>query len=175
MVDVKVLQHLPIPEIIKTLGAKPPRGQATGDLKQVGIALNVSIVPHKFDMLEVKPLCVFMTNDEERSCIFYRTDLAENQRFRVDRIAITKAFAKYIITGSKGFLINESTYFSPREKQFMYEFLMPEEEVHDVIRQLLMPMVLSLANVFSVEPNFVVERLDDMKGTLKSMVAGYDF
>ena len=175
MVDVKVLQHLPISEIIKTLGAKPLRGQATGDLKQLGIALNVSIVPHKFDEVEVKPLCAFITNDEGRSCIFYRTDLAENQRFRVDRIVITKAFAKYIITGSKGFLITESTYFSPREKQFIYEFLMPEEEVHDVNSQLIMPTVLNLANVFSVEPNFVVERLDAMRGTLKRMVAGYDF
>ncbi len=175
MVDVKVLQHLPISEIIKTLGVRPPRGQATGDLKQLGIALNVSIVPHKFDELEVKPLCVFMTNDEARSCIFYRTDLAENQRFRVDRIAIAKAFAKYIITGANKFMITESTYFSPREKHFMYEFLMPEEEVHEVNSKLLMPTVLSLANVFSVEPNFVVERLDAMKGKLKGMIAGYDF
>lgn len=174
MVDIKAIQHLPIQEIIRTLGALP-RGEVTGDLKQMGIALNLSIVPYKFDELETKPLCAFITNDEGRSCIFYRTDLAENQQFRLDRIAIAKALAKYIITDSKGFLINESTYFSAREKQFVYELLMPERKVREVCNQLIMPTVLSLANVFSVEPNFVVERLDAMKGKLRYMVAGYDF
>ena len=52
---------------------------------------------------------------------------------------------------------------------------MPERKVREVCNQLIMPTVLSLANVFSVEPNFVVERLDAMKGKLRYMVAGYDF
>lgn len=175
MIDIKAIQHLPISEIIRTLGALP-RGDVTGDLKQMAIALNLSVVPYKFDELkDDKPLCAFITNDEGRSCIFYRTDLAEGQQFRLDRIAIAKALVKYIITGSNGFLINESTYFSIREKQFIYELLMPESKVRDVCKQLIMPTVLSLANIFSVEPNFVVERLDAMKGKLRYMIAGYDF
>ena len=173
MVSIQELQHKPIPEIIKILGALP-RGEVTGDLKQMGIALNLSMISYKFDEVEVKPLCAFITNAEGQSCIFYRTDFAE-QQFRLDRIAIAKALAKHIITGSKGFLITESTYFSPREKQFVYELLMPERKVREVCQQLIMPTVVSLANIFSVEPNFVVERLDAMKGKLRYMVAGYDF
>lgn len=173
MVSIQELQHKPIPEIIKILGALP-RGYVTGDLKQIAITLNLSMISYKFDEVEDKPLCAFITNDKGQSCIFYRTDLAE-QQFRLDRIAIAKALAKYIITGSNGFFITESTYFSIREKNFIYELLMPEAKIHEVNRRLIMPTVLSLANIFDVEPNFVVERLDAMKGVRRRMIGGYDF
>lgn len=52
---------------------------------------------------------------------------------------------------------------------------LPRGGVTGDLKQLIMPTVLSLANIFSVEPNFVVERLDAMKGKLRYMVAGYDF
>ena len=173
MITVQELQHKSIQEIIRILDVRVD-GYASADLKKLAYALEVSALSYNFDALTrggVKLLCTFVTNEKGRSCIFYNEELSNEEC----RIIVTKAFARYILTGNKSFSITPSTTFSKQENRLVYELLMPEEEIYDVIYRLILPTTLNLANVFDVTQEFVRERLDEIRNSLPRMVGGYDF
>ena len=173
MITVQELQHKSIQEIIRILDVRVD-GYASADLKKLAYALDVSALSYNFDALTrggVKLLCTFVTNEKGRSCIFYNEELSKEEC----RIIVTKAFARYILTGNKSFSIAPSTTFSKQEKRLVYELLMPKEEIHDVMYRLILPTTLNLANIFDVTQEFVRERLDEIRQSLPRMIAGYDF
>ena len=173
MVNIQELQHRPVSEIGRILGVNIP-GYVPANLKQLGFALEVSVLPYNFDALPRSGetlFAAFVTNKEGRSCIFYNSELSEES----SRIVVTKAFARYILTGNNSFYLMPSTNLSEREKRLTYELLMPEDEVQDVLKQLILPTTLSLANIFYVTQEFVRERLDDIRPRLGRMIGGYDF
>lgn len=173
MITVQELQHKSIQEIIRILDVRVD-GYASADLKKLEYALEVSALSYNFDALTrggVKLLCTFVTNEKGRSCIFYNEELSKEEC----RIIVTKAFARYILTGNKSFSIAPSTTFSKQEKRLVYELLMPEEEVYDVMHRLILVTTLNLANIFDVTQEFVRERLDEIRQSLPRMVGGYDF
>ena len=173
MVNVQELQHKQVPEIIRLLGVRT-KGYASCDIKEMGRALEVSVISYNLStvlQLGEKILCAFVTKDTGRKCIFYNVELETNEA----RVIIVRAFARYIMTGDKNFCITESTVFSKRENSFVYEFLMPEDEVHDVLDKLILPTTFSLANIFDVTQEFVKERLDAMRERLKRLIGNYDF
>ena len=171
MVNIQALKYKPIEEIIKVLGIDGP---VTVNLRDLGLKLDVSVLPLGENQIkDEKILCIFVTNEKGRSCIFYKNDLLEDKDFLAGRLAITQAFARYIITGKNNFFITQSTDFSNREKMLVYEMLMPEEQVKKTLDKLILPTTLSLAKIFDVSQAFVSERLDVME--TDTLIAGYDF
>lgn len=171
MVNIQALRHRPIAEIIRILGID---GLVTVDLRDLALKLDVSVLPFgETQIKDEKIICVFVTNKEGHSCIFYKNDLLEDKDFRVGRLVIMQAFAKYIITGDKNFFITQTTYFSDREKMLVYEMLMPESQVKKMLNKLILPTTFSLAEIFNVSQDFVRERLKAMKED--AMIAGYNF
>lgn len=172
MVKVQTLQHMPISEIIKVLKIED---SVNVDLSEVAHTLNVSVLSknlHKYKIYGEKILCIFVTNEEGNSCIFYSDELL-NKEESFGRIIITRAFAKYIITGNNNFIITQSTNFSNKEKLLTYEMLMPETQVKDILKKLLMPTTFSLARIFQVPQEFVKQRLHEMGVT--SLIGGFNY
>ena len=171
MVNIQVLKYQPIKEILKILGIDE---FVTVDLRDLGLKLDVSVLPFgETQIKNEKILCIFVTNEKCRSCIFYKNDLLEDKDFLAGRLAITQAFARYIITGKNNFFITQSTDFSNREKMLVYEMLMPEKQVKKMLDKLILPTTLSLAKLFDVSQAFVIERLKVMEKD--TLIAGYDF
>lgn len=164
------LQHKTISEIIKVLGIED---LVTVDFVRMGYKLNVSILSRNFEENEIdgkKIICAFVTNKKGKSCIFYSTDLLADEEWR---IAITYAFARYIITGNDNFFITQSTNFSDREKMLVYEMLMPKSQVKKILNKLILPTTFSLAKIFSVSQEFVRQRLDEMH--IDVYIGGYNY
>jgi len=171
MVNIQALRYRQIPEIIRILGMDR---LVTVDLRDLALKLDVSVLPFgETQIKDEKIICVFVTNEEGRSCIFFKNELLEDKEFIVGRFVITQAFARYIITGDKNFFITQSTDFSNREKMLVYEMLMPEEQVKKMLNKLILPTTFSLAEIFNVSQDFVRERLRGMNED--TLIAGYNF
>lgn len=167
------LQHKTVSEIVKILKIED---LVTVDLVKLGHELNVSVVPKDFGTTRIedeKIICAFVSNKEGRSCIFYSTDLLEDKEFLVGRTTIIQAFAKYIITGNDNFFITQNTSFSNREKSLIYEMLMPESQVKEILGKLILPTTFTLAKIFNVSQEFVRQRLDEMG--IDAYIAGYNY
>lgn len=172
MINVQELRSKPISEIIKFLENFINEDFASVDLAKLAYDLNVSVLPRNFVITKISGEIIasaFVTNSKGNSCIFYSDDLSNNQA----RIAITQAFAKYIITGNNNFFITLSTTFSKKENMLIHEMLMPESQVKDVICRLIFPTTFTLSQIFQVSQNFVRQRLDEMG--VMTLIAGYHF
>ena len=171
MVNVGELKYKPIAEIIKILGIDR---LVAVDLCNLEFLLDVAISPFgETQIKDEKIICAFVTNEEGRSGIFYKNELLEDKKFLVGRLVITQTFARYIITGEKNFFITQHTNFSNREKMLVYEMLMPEQQVKNVLDKLILPTTWNLAKIFNVSQDFVKERLKEMKKV--PWIAGYNF
>ena len=158
MVDIRDFQYMPLRVMKKWFNEQ---NDVTVDINKIGETLEVSVLPHdlsKYRIGNEKVMCAFVTNDEGNSCIFYNQELYGDKE-RADRVFIMQAFAKYIATCQKEFLITEKTEFSQWEKTLVAEMLMPREAVKDVISKLIIPTTYSLSEVFQVPQSFVKERL----------------
>ena len=174
MVNVKELRNKSVSEIIKILKREDV---VRLDLVEVGRELKVFMMSNDFSTSPridgEKIICAFVTNEKGNSCIFYSTDLLEEKEFHTGRIMITHALAKWIITGDDNFSITQSSSFSNREKTLLYELLMPERQVKEMVGQLRIPTTLSLAKIFDVSQEFVRERLDEMH--IETLIVGYNY
>lgn len=161
-----------ISEIAKKL---LPKNSVCLDLAKLARKLHISILSNGFGDQTIngeKIVCVFVTDEQERSCIFYNADLLKEE-FTAGREIITLAFAKHIITGKDNFYITKNTLFSKRVKSLAYSLLMPEIQVESVLDQLVLPTTLILAEIFKVSQQFVIERLRDMNVTCP--IGGYNY
>lgn len=167
------MQYGAISEMAKNL---LPKNSVRLDLVKLAHKLDISVLSRGFGHQSIngeKIICAFVTNSQDRSCVFYNADLLTEEEFTAGREIITLAFAKHIITGKDNFYITKSTMFSKREKSLAYALLMPEMQVENVIGQLILPTTLSLAEIFNVSQQFVIERLYDMKANW--LIAGYNY
>lgn len=172
MVDVRNFQHMPLREMRK-LFTKP--GDVTVNINQIGKVLEVSVLPHDVSKYRVDGemiKCAFVTNESGNSCIFYDEELYGESR-REGRVFLMMAFARYITTCKKEFVITKSTQLTQWEKTLVDELLMPRESVKDVVNRLLIPTTYNLSEIFQVPQDFVKERLKDLK--LPTMIAGYNY
>ena len=172
MVNVQELRHKPIPEIIKVLRILENTDMATVDVAMLANLLNVSVLPRNFDEIKISGenvILSFVTNSKNNSCIFYSDDLSYNKA----RIMIVQAFAKYIITGNNNFFVTQNTIFLKREQMLANEMLIPESQVKDVIRKLILPTTFTLAKIFQVSQEFVILRLAEIG--VMSPIAGYNY
>lgn len=171
MVNVQELQHKSIPEIIRILGIFENEDVVTVDLAELVYTLKVSALARNFESAKIageKILAAFVTNSKGNSCIFYSNDLSHDEA----RLIITRAFAKYIITGNNNFFVTQSTNFSKREKSLTNEMLMPEIKVKDVICKLILPSTTVLTEIFQVSQEFVKLRLDEIG--IMTLIQGYN-
>lgn len=166
-------QNRTISEMAKKL---LPKNSVCLDLVKLARKLHISISSNGFGDQTIngeKIVCVFVTDEQERSGIFYNADLLKEEEFTAAREIITLVFAKHIITGKDNFYITKNTLFSKRVKSLAYSLLMPEIQVESVLDQLVLPTTLRLAQIFKVSQQFVNERLRDMNVTCP--IGGYNY
>jgi hypothetical protein len=134
--------------------------------------LNVSALPKNLAELEPERciLCAFMTK-EGRSALFYDESLI-NREFSEFPVSV-QALVHYMLTNEKSFVITPHTKVSDREQKLVFELLMPENQVEEILDKLVLPTTYSLSKIFRVPQEFVRNRLDAM-GT-KKQIAGYNY
>lgn len=172
MVDVRSFQHMPLREMRK-LFTKPD--DVTVDISQIGKVLEVSVLPHDVSKYRVDGemiMCAFVTNEAGNSCIFYAEELYGGSQ-REGRVFLMMAFARYITTCKKEFVITRHTKLTQWEKTLVDELLMSRESVKDVVNRLLIPTTYNLSEIFQVPQDFVKERLKDLK--LPTLIVGYNY
>jgi hypothetical protein len=172
MIHVNKLQNRSIEEIIKILDIN---ASTAVDLTQLAHTLSISILPYDFTNYKIdgnQLLCAFITNQNDDSCIFYSNDLVGTKRFFPGRTYITQAFARYIITRQKNFYITADTVFENKEKQLAHQLLMPEEQINDVIARLIRPTTDILSQIFQVNKELIVARLNEIN--MRMPIAGFN-
>ncbi len=143
------------------------------DLIKMAGLLNLSVLPKNLDeMAGLKnALCVFVTNDDNRSAIFYNENIMD--KWHSERVAVVKAMVHHLVSKKKSFVITKDTQLSTFENRAVHELLMPEVAVREILNKLIMPTTHSLGKIFSVPQDFVIERLED--NNWHESIAGYDF
>ena len=147
----------------------------TVDISKIAETLNVSVLPHDLSKYQNgldKVVCIFVTNEKGNSCVFYTEELYADSD-HAERVFIMMAFARYIATCQKEFVITEKTKLSQHESTLVNELLMPQTELKDVIKRLLIPTTYSIGEIFQVPQDFVRARLKELK--IPIMIAGYNY
>jgi hypothetical protein len=84
-----------------------------------------------------------------------------------------QALVHHMLSGKKNFCITPKTKFSNQEQRIVFDLMMPEDQVNDMISKLILPTTYSLSNIFRVPQWFVRKRLDLMH--TKRQVADHDY
>lgn len=172
MVDIRDFQHMPLRKMMK-LFTDPE--DVTVDINKMAEILEVSVLPHNLSKYQVgnkKIVCAFVTNEEGNSCIFYADDATNDSKY-ANRVFVMMAFARYIATCQREFVITENEELLHWEKTLVSEMLMPQNEVRNTVKRLLIPTTYNLGEVFQVPQDFVRARLNDLK--IPTMIAGYNY
>lgn len=141
------------------------------DLIKLSGVMDISVLPK--DLWHMYPdndfLCVFVTNDQGRKTLFYSDSLMDTEfsEFPV----IVHALVRYMCIHEKNFYITHRTH--PLRSDIIYELLMPEDKVDEILNKQISPTTYSLARIFRVPQEFVRKRLDVMETT--KQIAGYNY
>ena len=134
-------------------------GDIPTDLTKLFGIFNVSSLPKEFEAdPENYVLCEFATDMSGRKTIHYREAFLCMAGFP-DRVVSVYALIHHLLSGEENFCITTKTRFSEREKSFVYELLMPEEQIREVLEEIKLPIKINLAKIFRVSPEFARNRL----------------
>ena len=137
------------------------------DLTKLFGIFNVSSLPKVFnDDPENYIMCEFSTDNNGRKAIHYREEFLCSVEYP-DRTIPVCALIHHLISGEENFCITQKTRLSEQEKLFVYELLIPEEKMNEIIERMnektgndkshIIPV---LSKIFRVSPDLVEGRLE---------------
>lgn len=134
--------------------------------------MNASALPKNLHELnpERNAKSVLITSVSEKIAIFYEESLIDGE-FSENPI-IVQSLVHYMLSDDKIFYVAPSSTFSTREHKLVFELLMPESQVKEIIDKMVAPTTHSLSKIFRVPQEFVRKRLDAIEIT--KQIAGYN-
>lgn len=154
------------------------------NLKQILKTFNISAIPKNFSDIDKKLnekypdvhiLGVFVSNDNDAAIFYNNKDVEDGHRYR---FTIAHELAHCCLQGEKSHIEFRLDGVKPDEDElaantFAGALLIPENSLKIVLKELLLPSLRALSDIFEVSENVMKARLNYLD--VKESILGYNY